>query len=611
MRWTNVICSLSVAISIAASTTAMGAPSEGETGAGLAKQAAAPIEQATVAKGQAGNVVIPETVGEWYIECVKDEASCSQVIAKIVRNEIATIETQCGEGFKQEFLNLESGVATKYKGYLIQRIRTSDDTEFGDPVMFAEPTDQFGAWLNEQCPQDQAPGAPIEQAAGDGEAEDEVTTIISKAQSVDTEAIDWIQASDLATVEGYQMYLDLHPEGKHANLARAMMAKLSGEGATDEGAAGETEGAPKGAGEGGELTIAPGLLKGDGPVQAQLQQNARQTTAGQFVRGLDIEARGTELMQELAAADSDAAKLAAILKQIQELIENANGSISDNGQEYERTLTDEEKKDIQRDLEVLGYYTRGIDGDFGRTMQSGTRRGIKAFQRVIGYPDTGYMTEPVRTLLLAEANRLREEFEPVITEETRAAILLERTFSRDRRRQIQDSLNRSGFNAGGTDGVFGDNTRRAIRSFQRILGHDASGYLTSFEIAVLKERAPFRDPSLLKPAPQPVRDSVERRPRRPRRSGGYTWSGSDGPKQGADRYYYMWYRPSGYTYVNCYRTSRSGSRVEKVSNVQCFQAVGYHPGWYRPSGYTYSKCYLFTPAGRRISNTHNDNCAGL
>jgi peptidoglycan hydrolase-like protein with peptidoglycan-binding domain len=63
------------------------------------------------------------------------------------------------------------------------------------------------------------------------------------------------------------------------------------------------------------------------------------------------------------------------------------------------------RRDIQRDLSLLGFNPRGIDGVFG----PGSRAAITAWQRTGGFPSTGYLTaEQVRTLRDAAAVRAAE-----------------------------------------------------------------------------------------------------------------------------------------------------------------------------------------------------------
>lgn len=66
-----------------------------------------------------------------------------------------------------------------------------------------------------------------------------------------------------------------------------------------------------------------------------------------------------------------------------------------------------DKRGIQRDLTLLGYDTRGVDGVFGR----GTRAAISTYQRSRGFEDTGYVTRAMMTRLSRDASAKRSEVE--------------------------------------------------------------------------------------------------------------------------------------------------------------------------------------------------------
>ncbi|MEM9522882.1 MAG: peptidoglycan-binding protein [Pseudomonadota bacterium] len=73
------------------------------------------------------------------------------------------------------------------------------------------------------------------------------------------------------------------------------------------------------------------------------------------------------------------------------------------------SLTRAERQDVQRDLTLLGFDTRGIDGIFGR----GTRSALSAWQTDNGYPPTGFLTRQqltaMRAAAKAEGERAAEE----------------------------------------------------------------------------------------------------------------------------------------------------------------------------------------------------------
>ncbi len=70
-------------------------------------------------------------------------------------------------------------------------------------------------------------------------------------------------------------------------------------------------------------------------------------------------------------------------------------------------LTRDERRAIQRDLTLLGFNTRGIDGIFG----PGTRGSIRLWQAQNGYEDTGFITRDQIFQLNAQAARRAAEIE--------------------------------------------------------------------------------------------------------------------------------------------------------------------------------------------------------
>lgn len=68
-------------------------------------------------------------------------------------------------------------------------------------------------------------------------------------------------------------------------------------------------------------------------------------------------------------------------------------------------LSREQRRDIQRDLAILGYYNSGIDGLFG----AGTRGGIRQWQQTNGLQATGYLDAAQVTRLGDQADVRREQ----------------------------------------------------------------------------------------------------------------------------------------------------------------------------------------------------------
>lgn len=70
-------------------------------------------------------------------------------------------------------------------------------------------------------------------------------------------------------------------------------------------------------------------------------------------------------------------------------------------------LTREQRRQVQRNLSLLGFDTRGIDGIFGR----GTRGAISAWQRRNDYTETGYLSREQVERIDAQAARRAAELE--------------------------------------------------------------------------------------------------------------------------------------------------------------------------------------------------------
>ncbi|MBF9030659.1 hypothetical protein HKCCE3408_09650 [Rhodobacterales bacterium HKCCE3408] len=83
----------------------------------------------------------------------------------------------------------------------------------------------------------------------------------------------------------------------------------------------------------------------------------------------------------------------------------ANPVRQDEAAEAALNLSRNDRRQVQRDLTLLGHDTRGIDGIFG----PGTRTAIEAWQRRVGLPVTGYLTADSRARLASAASTQRDE----------------------------------------------------------------------------------------------------------------------------------------------------------------------------------------------------------
>lgn len=87
-------------------------------------------------------------------------------------------------------------------------------------------------------------------------------------------------------------------------------------------------------------------------------------------------------------------------------------------------LTRAQRQDIQRDLSLLGYNTRGIDGIFGR----GTRTAISNWQQQNGFRQTGYLLDEQVVRIDAQAARRAAQLEAEAAREQAALDRRDRAF---------------------------------------------------------------------------------------------------------------------------------------------------------------------------------------
>ena len=88
------------------------------------------------------------------------------------------------------------------------------------------------------------------------------------------------------------------------------------------------------------------------------------------------------------------------------------------------SLSRDERREIQRDLSILDYNTRGIDGIFG----SGTRAAITNWQQENGFSQTSYLTTDQIARLDAQAARRAAELEAEAERRRQEAEALDNTY---------------------------------------------------------------------------------------------------------------------------------------------------------------------------------------
>jgi len=132
--------------------------------------------------------------------------------------------------------------------------------------------------------------------------------------------------------------------------------------------------------------------------------------------------------------------------------------------------------DVQKKLHELGFSPPGFEaesreGFFGEC----TEQAVREFQAQRGLRADGRVDETTWHELVEASFRLGDRF----------LYLRVPPFRGDDVRELQEYLNRLGFNAGREDGIFGQETDRALRAFQHDMGLPVDGIAGSSTISCL------------------------------------------------------------------------------------------------------------------------------
>jgi peptidoglycan hydrolase-like protein with peptidoglycan-binding domain len=147
---------------------------------------------------------------------------------------------------------------------------------------------------------------------------------------------------------------------------------------------------------------------------------------------------------------------------------------------------------VQRELLAAGYYKGAVDGVIGRK----TKQAIEDYQRsagigIDGKPTSG-LAEHIRyTREVAEASLFTGSIDPDPAAEARAMIL-----------RVQTGLSELAYNPGGVDGQLTEQTRSAIREFQRDRKMDETGEVSGellTELAKMSGQSEMVTPEALAP----------------------------------------------------------------------------------------------------------------
>ena len=125
-------------------------------------------------------------------------------------------------------------------------------------------------------------------------------------------------------------------------------------------------------------------------------------------------------------------------------------------------LTRDQRREIQRDLSLLDYNTRGIDGIFGR----GTRAAISSWQGQNNYETTGFLSADQITRLDAQAERRAAELEEEAEQRRLERLAQDQAFWEETGAQGDEAGYRAYLNRF-PDGEFADTAREELDAIER------------------------------------------------------------------------------------------------------------------------------------------------
>jgi peptidoglycan hydrolase-like protein with peptidoglycan-binding domain len=301
------------------------------------------------------------------------------------------------------------------------------------------------------------------------------------AQSLINQELDknaYIAAQSANTVSAYRGYLANYPSGIYRANAERALAKL--------GAA--ADGTTQPPATGGSLTAAQEEAAIGLTFSERVTIQRKLTALGFNTRGADG-AFGYNTRTAIAGWQrANRQPVTSYLTGAQvNLLQRQSGSVvtppTDDTSSYSAPqieasigLTRSQRVEIQRQLTKIGYDAGGADGLWG----SKTRAAIKSWQAANKVSATGYVTAAQVDLMAKQAGPVAEAptggYGNVALEETLLGL------TSYERADIQRRLTRLGYNTYGADGVWGPNTRRALRQWQADEGLSVTGYITADQV---------------------------------------------------------------------------------------------------------------------------------
>ena len=152
----------------------------------------------------------------------------------------------------------------------------------------------------------------------------------------------------------------------------------------------------------------------------------------------------------------------------------AVASMTISAETLESGMSGSEVADLQNSLVAAGYLARTVDGDYGST----TREAVLLFQKAKGLSATGKADDATREAIReAEGEGYRNGGGVVYAEGNRGEVISD----------MQEKLQAAGYLHGSIDGVYGQDTVKAVEAFQRAHDFPVSGAIDEMTYSALNE----------------------------------------------------------------------------------------------------------------------------
>lgn len=159
-------------------------------------------------------------------------------------------------------------------------------------------------------------------------------------------------------------------------------------------------------------------------------------------------------------ATDDVAVVVNFSKAALDMLEESSVNVNEKGtgSVLKQGSSGEAVKTLQKNLTYLGYNTKGTDGIFGND----TKNAVITFQKAYGLTADGIVGSSTRNKI---ATAIKNKKNGILEVGSRGTDV----------KNLQKNLTKLGYDTKGTDGIFGNDTKKAVMSFQKAHGLDVDG----------------------------------------------------------------------------------------------------------------------------------------